>query len=124
MSFMKISKVVFVFMQFIDNTREIKIDPEDDNFLNTFEEDLKLFLRKRHINFDKFVYKFFLALKQDFFEVDQDAETLAEAFSVSKHFADYVLEQEKGFTKFLYGLIGSCITVVGGLIGALIAALL
>lgn len=120
---MKISKAVYLFMEFVELNSETKIEIDHENFLNNLETDLKKFLNKKHRNFEDFSIKFCLADKQGFFEVDTEAETLGEAFSISKHFSDYVVEQEKGFTKFLYGLIGSGLAVFGGLIGALITAL-
>ena len=53
-----------------------------------------------------------------------DAETLGEAVEPTWTFTEYILEREKNFSKFLYGLLGSAVTIIGGLIGALITALI
>ena len=99
-------------------THTPQIQEDWENLENSF----KLFLKSKR-KFFEVSYKVSLAEKKGYIICDRNAETVGEAFEPTELFTDYVLDREKNYSKFLYGLIGSGIAVLGGLIGALITAL-
>lgn len=76
-------------------------------------------LKKKNISFYLHV-----AIVKGFISVDEKEKTIGNAFNFSSSFSEYVIEADSKKNKFVYGLIGSIVTVIGGLIGALITSLL
>lgn len=82
------------------------------------------YLHAKRKNQHEVNFKLKIALSKEFIKLNYSASTLEEFVEVTETFSNYVLSQETAKKKFLYGAIGSAITVVGGLIGALIAVLI
>ena len=118
---MTIKKAIYYLLEFTDNN----LTPVSD--YETFDKSIiEFFKHKRFSNRKITQIKFLIdtANANGFLELNENAMSYEEMFSTTKLFAEYVLKIEDDFIKFKYGLIGSVITIVGGLIGALIAALL
>ena len=118
--FMTISKAVEKTLKFIEINSEKPLVSEED--ITNFDNDLKAYLKSDKA-YHEVNYKLSLAEKKGYIIYNYDAETVGDSFEPTDLFTDYILEREKNFSKFLYGLIGSVIAVAGGLIGALITAL-
>ena len=118
--FMTIAKAVEMFLKFVNanSERELKTDSDIKNFEFAF----KCYLRSEK-TYHEVNYKIELAKKKGYLKFNNDAELLGEAVEPTSSFTEYIIEREKNFSKFLYGLLGSGVAVVGGLIGALITAL-
>lgn len=80
------------------------------------------YLRQHHFKTQNVSFYLHLARVKEFILFDDQAATIGEAFEVSKEFTDYVIKNDAKKRQFLYGLIGSLCTIVGGIVGALIAA--
>lgn len=116
---MTISKSVELILKFCNSHSDKKISDDGNNI----EKEFISYLRThKHRNVDEVLYKIDLAMKKGFLEINLDADNFGEAFSSTILFSDYIIERENRFSKFIYGLTGSVLTVVGGVIGALIAA--
>lgn len=62
-----------------------------------------------------------IAEAKEFIKINPDAEYYYEFIDITEKYSDYIIEQEKNHDKFLHGLLGSAFTIIGGIIGAIIA---
>lgn len=115
---MTISKAVELLMKFVDANSDAKIETKED--CDKVDNDLEKFIRSKHKNEHEFSYKLKIAESKEFIIFDYNANTLGEGVTTTEKFADYILSKESNSSKFLHGLIGSIVTVVGGVIGAVI----
>lgn len=99
----------------------------NENYIShqNFEEHFLSFLSKKFSlrKIEKILSKLQIAVSKGFISQTEYYKTISENIVISTAFADYVIEQEQAKRKFLYGLAGSGLTIIGGLIGALITAL-
>lgn len=88
------------------------------------QEAFVLFLSKKFNphKIETIFLKLHIAMSKGFINWVEYFDTISQNIIITSVFANYVVDQEKGKQKFLYGLWGSIITIVGGLIGALITA--
>lgn len=117
---MTIAKAVEIFLKYVDKNSEREIKTEAD--FNEIENDLKKYLKSEKTYYEV-SYKIELAEKKGYLVFNENADTFGEAVDPTSSFTEYIIEREKTLSKFLSGLIGSALTIFGGLVGALITAL-
>ncbi len=118
---MSISKAVELLIKFIELNSDDNVSSEND--LRIVESKFEKFLKSRHKNISEVDYKIKIAFSNGFLVQNDNESQLCKFIQPTEKFADYILKNENNRIKFIYGLIGSGITVVGGLIGALISAI-
>lgn len=72
----------------------------------------------------EFLYKLDIAIAHEFILIKPYENRMGDAIQITKAFSEYCTKRESLTQKFIHALIGSIITVFGGLIGALITALI
>lgn len=117
---MTVSKAVELLMKFVDSHEHLPTESKEDLKIVGYE--FEKFLSTKHKNLQDASYKLEIAICKGFVSFNDEAETLSEYVELSTEFADYHLGKEKAWIKFIYATIGSVLTVVGGIIGALITA--
>ncbi len=117
---MTIAKAVELLMKFVDTNYEqcVKTDEDIKILENKFEE----FLKSKHKNKLEVSYKLNIAFSKNFLIRNDNESDFGNYLQTTEIYADYILKNENNRSKFIYGLVGSAITVIGGLIGALITA--
>ncbi len=117
---MTIAKAVELLMKFVDINYEqcVKTDEDIKILENKFEE----FLKSKHKNKLEVSYKLNIAFSKNFLIRNDNELDFGNYLQTTEIYADYILKNENNRSKFIYGLVGSAITVIGGLIGALITA--
>lgn len=113
-------KAVRILHEFVDEYQREEVGDSGDNFIRLFDE----YIKRHHIKEKNISFYLHVAIVKGFISVDEKEKTIGNAFNFSSSFSEYVIEADSKKNKFVYGLIGSIVTVIGGLIGALITSLL
>lgn len=116
---MNIIKAVRILHNFIVLNENEEIGKDGENFERLFIR----YTKQHHYRAQSVSFYLHLAIVKGFIIFDNQANKIGEAFEISTAFTDHVIKNDTQRKKFLYGLIGSVFTIVGGIIGALIAAL-
>lgn len=119
---MTISKAVELLIKFQNMNPDIKVETATD--IKKMNSEFQKYLHSKRKNQHEVNFKLDIAISKGFIVINPEASTMENFVEVSENFSDYIISQESTKKKFVYGLIGSAVTVGGGLIGALIAALL